>query len=103
MNLKTNGTYEARDSYKLTAIPVILSEGAFKGHLEYVMFRATAGGVTKKMFMQNRADLVKKFNRLVDLAEAEAIVATLRRGEDLVLPGTFTFDQLTLFGFRDEA
>jgi hypothetical protein len=101
--MATNSSYGANDGYKLTAIPVILSEGAFKGHLEYVMFRAAAGGATKKMFMQNRANLVERFKRLVDWAEAEIIVAKLRAGEELVLPGTYTFDQLKLLGVREEA
>ena len=50
--------------------------------------------------MRNR---VQQFNKLVDLAEAKAIVATLRAGEEVPLPGTYAREQLMLIGFRDEA
>jgi hypothetical protein len=59
--------------------------------------------VMKKMFIENRADLVQQLGKLVDLAEAKVIVATLRTGEEVPLPGTYTREQLMLIGFRDEA
>jgi hypothetical protein len=90
-------------TYKLTASPMLLVEGEFKGHLEYVTFVAEVGGVIKKIFIQNRANLVDQFNKLVERREAEAIVATLRTGEEVPLPGSYTREQLMLIGFRDDA
>jgi hypothetical protein len=51
-------------TYKLTASPMLLVEGEFKGHLEYVTFIAEVRGVMKKMFIENRADLVQQLGSL---------------------------------------
>ena len=48
-------------SFTLTAVPLLLAEGEYKGHLEYVSFIASEGGYSKKWSATNGGTFAEDF------------------------------------------
>ena len=81
--------------YRITVRPHLLSEGEFKGHMEYVEFFADDGsGGSIQWWETNYGQLAESFRRLVEPAIADNLIAILRTNEQIRIPGEFTIDQV---------
>jgi hypothetical protein len=82
------------EPFVLTAVPQILLEGPTKGHLKYVQFSASDGLTSHHWWSTNTGTYVEDFAKIMPKAEAYAIVASLRRGETVILPGYWALDEI---------
>lgn len=90
--------------YKLTAIPSLLLEGDFKGHLETVTFVATSEIDTRKWWSVNSGSYERDFAKIVSQELSSDIVSRLREGETVEFPNRYELEQIEVgFGgsFRD--
>ena len=82
------------EPYVLTAVPQFLLKGRFQGHLEYVQFSATNGHTSHIWWSTDIGTYVDGFAKIMPRAEAHAIVASLRRGETVIVPGYWSIDEI---------
>lgn len=82
------------EPFTLTAIPDLLPEGEFKGHLETVTFIANDGNTTHKWWSTNIGTYADDFARIVPRPEARRILDQLRRGETVTFPGLWALDEI---------
>jgi hypothetical protein len=82
------------EPFVLTAVPKLLPEGPFQGHLEYVEFKADNGKASHLWWSTNTGTYVEDFARIMPKAEAYAIVAALRRGETVIVPGYWALSEI---------
>jgi hypothetical protein len=71
-----------------------MTDGANKGHLEYVLFVATNGMETHKWSSTNTGTYVEDLSRIVPVGNAEDIYTHLLRGEPVLFPVLFDLDQV---------
>nr|AOS95174.1 hypothetical protein [uncultured bacterium] len=81
-------------TFTLTAWPTVLSEGDFKGHLEFLTFVAKDGYKTEKWTAVNTGTLAEAFSKIVSRPEANAILERLKRGEIVLFPGFWALDEI---------
>jgi hypothetical protein len=90
--------------YKLVAIPSLLIEGDFKGHLETVTFVATSESESHKWWSVNAGTYETDFAKIVSLELSRDIVRRLRDGETVEYPNLYELQEIEgRFGgsFRD--
>jgi len=83
-----------RAIYKLVAVPSLLTEGEFKGHLETVTFVAASEGGTHKWWSVNVGTYEQDFTKVVSPELAEDIAKRLRRGETVEFPNRYELEQV---------
>ena len=87
-------------AYRITATPLLYSEGAFKGKLKGVSFTAASCKDTKEWFSNNCGQFELQFSKIMPRSLAQVIVTALRHGDEVEFPGTFEeqeFDHGFLF------
>jgi hypothetical protein len=90
--------------YKLVAIPSLLIEGEFKGHLETVTFVATSESESHKWWSVNAGTYETDFAKIVSPELSRDIVSRLRGGETVEFPNRYELQEIEgRFGgsFRD--
>jgi transcriptional accessory protein Tex/SPT6 len=90
--------------YKLVAIPSLLTEGDFKGHLETVTFVVTSESESHKWWSVNAGTYETDFAKIVSPELSRDIVSRLREGETVEFPNRYELQQVESgFGgsFRD--
>lgn len=86
--------------YKLSLNAILLTEDSDEGSLDYVKLTATSFDNVVKIFRVAPADLGAVFLRIAPPAEAATLIAQLRQGITVNLPGPFNTLQLAEIGFR---
>jgi hypothetical protein len=76
-------------TYKLVAVPFLLLEGAFRGHLETVTFIAASEQETHKWWSVNVGTFESDFSKVVSPELARHIVGRLRAGETVEFPNRY--------------
>ena len=90
--------------YKLVAVPSLLTEGEFQGHLETVTFVATSDGDTRKWWSVNAGTYESDFAKIVSPELSTNIMNRLREGETVEFPNLYELEEIEArFGgsFRD--
>ncbi|RZU39312.1 hypothetical protein [Edaphobacter modestus] len=82
------------EPFTLTAIPNLLPEGEFKGHLETITFVASDGYTTHKWWSTNIGTYAEDFAKVIPSEEANVILARLRAGETVTFPGFWAIDEI---------
>jgi len=82
------------EPFTLTAIPGIIGEGEDKGHLEFVTFVAQNNIMFAKWTAVNIGTFVDDFAKFTSISEAANIVARLRAGETVPVPGFWALDEI---------
>jgi hypothetical protein len=72
-----------------------------KHHLNAATFTAVRGTVIHRVVVENDGLWLHHFRSLVPLVTADILFASLKRGQAITFPGTYTSDQLQVFRFRD--
>jgi len=80
--------------YKLIAVPNILREGDFKGHLETVTFVAASEHSTHKWWTVNVGTYETDFQKIVSPEFAKHVVERLRAGETVEFPNRYELAQI---------
>lgn len=80
--------------YKLIAVPFLLREGDFKGHLETVNFIATSEQQTHKWWLVNVGTYETDFQKIVSPELAKHVVERLRAGETVEFPNRYELAQV---------
>jgi hypothetical protein len=81
------------EAYKLSASPILFSEGPFEGKLKGVAFSATSPSDTKRWLTINCGQFFRFFKDLIPDGSAEAMVAALVRGDNIEFPGLHREEQ----------
>lgn len=84
-------------TYTLVAIPGLLMDPEHKGQLGFVTFRAicTKTDTAKEQwFVTNTELLEERFAKLVPIDIARELVARLRQGHQVTVPGFYAFDEV---------
>jgi hypothetical protein len=76
-------------TYKLVAVPFLLTEGEFKGHLETVTFVAASEYATHKWWAVNVGTFEKDFTQVVSPELARHLVNRLRARETVEFPNRY--------------
>jgi hypothetical protein len=82
------------EMYKLVAVPFLLLEGDFKGHLETVTFVAETEEKSHKWWAVNVGTFEKDFAQVVSPELATHIVSKLRAGETVEFPNRYELEQV---------
>jgi hypothetical protein len=72
-----------------------------KHRLNAATFTAVRGTVTHRVVVENNDLWLHHFRCLVPLVTADILFASLKRGQAITFPGTYTSEQLQVFRFRD--
>ena len=81
--------------YKLVAVPFLLAEGEFKGHLETVTFiAASESGETHRWWSVNDGKLESDFQTIVSPELAKDTVERLRAGKTVEFPNRYELQQV---------
>jgi hypothetical protein len=81
------------ETYKISARPMLFSEGEHLGRLNGVSFTAASSTDTREWFAINCGQFEEAFTRLMPCTRARAIVAALLEGEEIELPGLYREEQ----------
>jgi len=81
------------DTYRISAAPLLFTEGAHKGRLSGVTFTVTSANNTREWFTINCGQFEDAFTRLMSRSRARVIVAALMEGERAEFRGLYTEDQ----------
>lgn len=76
-------------TFKLIAVPSLLLEGQFKGHLETVTFLAASEQETHKFWSVNVGTYESDFSKIVSPELARHMVGRLRAGETVEFPNRY--------------
>ena len=76
-------------TYRISAVPVLHTEGNFKGKLKGVSFTAASPSDTKEWFANNCGQFELVFSKIMPRSLAHIIVAALMHGDDAELPGLY--------------
>jgi hypothetical protein len=83
--------------YRVQIRPFLLTEGAFKGHMEYIHFHVFLDGVEVGRWSElNQGQIPNSLGQLVGRPEAIECDLELRRGVTVDVPGEYTEEQLRL-------
>jgi hypothetical protein len=83
-----------RSLYKLVAVPSLLKEGEFKGHLETVTFVAASEKESRKWWSVNVGTYEEDFTKIVSPELAKDIANRLHRGEIVEFPNRYELEQV---------
>ena len=78
-----------RKIFKVKAVPFLLNEGEFKGHLETVSFLAESETESVKWWAVNVGTFESDFSRVVSPELARHMVTALRAGETVEFPNRY--------------
>ena len=78
------------DTYRISAAPLLFTEGAHKGRLSGATFTATSATGTREWFTINCGQFEDAFTRLMSRSRARVIVAALMEGDRTEFPGLYT-------------
>jgi hypothetical protein len=81
-------------TYKLVAVPFLLQEGEFKGHLETVTFIAANEERSHKWWAVNVGTFESDFSKIVSLELARHVVGTLRAEETVEFPNRYELGEV---------
>ncbi|MBB5060475.1 hypothetical protein HDF16_005211 [Granulicella aggregans] len=81
-------------TFKLTVMPGLLSEGEFAGHLETVHFIAKSETELHEWWAVNTGTLEQEFGQVVSLELASHLVGRLRVGETVEFPNRYAFEEV---------
>jgi hypothetical protein len=81
-------------TYKLVAVPFLLREGDFKGHLETVTFIAANEDQSHKWWSVNVGTYETDFKRIVSPELAQHLVQKLRAGETVEFPNRYELGEV---------
>jgi hypothetical protein len=81
-------------TYKLVAVPFLLSEGEFKGHLETVTFVAASEAKSHQWWAVNVGTFESDFSEVVSPELAKHIVNRLRQGETVEFPNRYPLEEV---------
>lgn len=81
-------------TFKLIAVPFLLREGDFKGHLETVTFIAASEHATHKWWSVNVGTYETDFQKIVSPQLAKHVVEKLRAGETVEFPNRYELAQV---------
>jgi hypothetical protein len=83
--------------YRVQIRPFLLTEGEFKGHLEYIQFHVFLNGIEVGHRSElNQDQIPNSLGQLVGRPEAIESDLELRRGVTVDVPGEYTEKQLRL-------
>jgi hypothetical protein len=80
-------------TYRISAVPVLHTGGAFKGKLKGVSFTAASANNTVEWFSNNCGHFELAFSRIMPRSMAQAVVVALMRGDDVELPGLYAMEE----------
>lgn len=81
-------------TYKLVAVPSLLREGEFRGHLETVTFIAAGDHATHKWWSVNVGTYESDFSKIVSPELARHVVEKLRAGETVEFPNRYELGEV---------
>ncbi len=81
-------------TYKLVAVPFLLSEGEFKGYLETVTFVAASEAESHKWWAVNVGTFERDFSQVVSPELARHLVNQLRAGVTVEFPNRYELDEV---------
>jgi hypothetical protein len=78
-------------SYRIQIRPLLLTEGEFKSHLEYIHFHVSLNGIDVGHWSElNQGQIPDSLGRLVGRLQAIECDLELRRGVTVDVPGEYT-------------
>jgi hypothetical protein len=80
-------------TYKISATPLLHTEGDFKGKLKGVSFTAASPSQTHEWFSNNCGQFELAFSRIMPAGAARIVVASLMHGDDVEFPGLYDDEQ----------
>ena len=81
-------------TYKLVAVPFLLPEGEFKGHLETVTFVAASEAESHKWWAVNVGTFERDFSQVVSRELARHLVNQLRAGVTVEFPNRYELSEV---------
>jgi hypothetical protein len=87
-------------TYRISATPLLHTEGNFRGKLKGVSFIAASPKQTHEWYSNNCGQFELAFSKIMPLSLARVIVASLMHGDDVEFPGLYeeeAFEQGFLF------
>lgn len=81
------------ESYRISAVPLLFTEGDHTGRLNGVTFTATSATDMREWFTINCGQFEDGFTKLMRRSLAKVIVASLMEGDTVELPGTYLAEQ----------
>lgn len=82
-------SYTMAGTYRISAVPVLHTQGDFKGKLKGISFTAVSPTDTKEWFANNCGQFELVFSKIMPRALAQVIVGSLMRGDDAELPALY--------------
>ena len=76
-------------TYRISAVPVLHTQGDFKGKLKGVSFTAASPTDTKEWYANNCGQFELVFSKIMPRNLAQVIVTSLMHGDDAELPGLY--------------
>jgi len=76
-------------TYRISAVPVLYTEGDFRGKLQGVCFTAASPTDKKEWFANNCGQFELVFGKIMPRNLANVIVASLAHGDEVELPGLY--------------
>ncbi|HEY4380951.1 MAG TPA: hypothetical protein VGN01_11435 [Acidobacteriaceae bacterium] len=76
-------------SYRISAAPLLHTQGDFNGKLKGVSFTAVSPTDTREWFANNCGQFELVFSKIMPRNLAQVIVASLMHGDDVELPGLY--------------
>ena len=81
------------ESYRISAVPLLYTEGEHRGRLNGVTFTATSATDKIEWFTIDCGHFEDAFTRVLSRSRARSIVAALMEGDALELPGAYRKEQ----------
>jgi hypothetical protein len=76
-------------TYRISAKPLLHSEGEYKGKLKRVIFTAASPAGTREWFANNCGQFETALSRIMPASVARVTLAALMQGNDVELPGMY--------------
>jgi hypothetical protein len=77
------------ETYKITAVPSLYTEGEHQGKLKGVTFTATSESDTMEWFSKNCGQFESAFAKIVAPGMARPIIVSLMQGDQVEFPGRY--------------
>jgi hypothetical protein len=77
------------ETYRISAVPMLFSEGEYEGKLKGVTFTAISAGESREWFTRNCGQFETSFGRIMQHNLAGALAAALMHGDAIELPGEY--------------
>src|SRR4051812_28570214 len=80
-------------TYRISAVPVLHTEGEYHGKLKRVIFTASSETDTREWFANNCGQFESAFSRIMPAGMARIILSSLLEGDQVELPGLYREEQ----------